>query len=250
VFGIFKPRLVIAVTVVAAVAVAGGAYAATRDSGANARQAFLSDAAKRLNVTPKQLQSALSGAAVDQLNAAVKAGKLTQAQANAIKRAIQNHGVAGPLGPMLGRGRFRGPLPKGPLPRPFPVAGPLAGAATYLGLTDAQLAKQLGSGKSLAQIAKAQGKSVSRLEQAMKSALKAKLDKAVAAKMITSAQEQQILSSIGSIINRQVNGAPARFRFGHQVVPKGAHPFTLPSMAAPPAGAPAQVPVPAPAAAY
>jgi hypothetical protein len=54
-----RGNLAIAVTTLAAIAFAGGAYAATQDSRAVGRQAFLSTAAKRLNVTPKQLESAL-----------------------------------------------------------------------------------------------------------------------------------------------------------------------------------------------
>jgi hypothetical protein len=79
-----KRKLAIAATAAAAAAFAGGAYAATQTSGTS-RQAFLNDVAKRLNVSPTQLQSALQGAFDDQLQAAVTAGKLTQAQADTIK---------------------------------------------------------------------------------------------------------------------------------------------------------------------
>ena len=97
-----KRRLAIGVVAVAAAAFAGGAYAATKDSNANTRQAFLNDVARRLHVTPAQLTSALEGAEMDQLNAAVASGKLTQAQANALKQRIQ-HGH-----PLLGApGLFR-----------------------------------------------------------------------------------------------------------------------------------------------
>jgi len=54
-----RGKLAIAVTTLAAIAFAGGAYAATQDSQAVGRQAFLSTAAKRLNVTPQQLELAL-----------------------------------------------------------------------------------------------------------------------------------------------------------------------------------------------
>lgn len=194
-------------------AFAGGAFAATKDSHRDARQAFLNDVAKRLNVSPAQLNSALKGAAVDQLDAAVKAGKLTQAQANELKQHIKQGGGPGPLlfgAPGPGQG-FRGPglLEHGD------GHGPLATAAKYLGLTKAQLRKQLISGKSLAQVAKAQGKSTSGLEQAITAQIKARLDKAVANKRITATQEQKLLSGLSAKIGDLINGTPPeRARFG------------------------------------
>src|SRR5579859_5135815 len=86
-----KSRLVIGATAVAVAAFAGGAYAATQ-TNSNPRQAFLNDVAKRLNVSPQMLRSALRGAQLDQLKAAVAAGKLTQAQANAIEKRLQRGG--------------------------------------------------------------------------------------------------------------------------------------------------------------
>ena len=103
-----KRKLVIALAVLAAAAFAGGAYASTRDSSTNARQAFLNDVAKRLHVTPAQLNSALTGALQDQLNAAVKAGKLTQAQADKIEQRIKANGGVPFFGPLFAPGRPRG----------------------------------------------------------------------------------------------------------------------------------------------
>ena len=82
-----KRNLVIGLAALAVAAFAGGAYAATQNSGPTTRQAFLNDVAKRLHVTPQQLSAALNGATADQLQAAVKAGQLTQAQANALAAA-------------------------------------------------------------------------------------------------------------------------------------------------------------------
>src|SRR5205823_9479933 len=98
---------VIGTATLAVAALGGGAYAATQSSS-NPRQAFLNDVAKRLHVTPQQLQSAVKGAYLDRLQAAVAAGKLTQGQANAIKQRIQRYGLLG-AGPLLGeRGLFHG----------------------------------------------------------------------------------------------------------------------------------------------
>jgi len=215
-----KRKLAIGATVTAAAAFAGGAYAATQ-SGGTTRQAFLTDVAKRLNVSPQQLNEALTGAFDDQLGAAVAAGRLTQAQANAIKQRIQQKGGL-PFG-------FGGPRHLG-APRQFRFPGHpflgahegrVAAAAKYLGLTEAQLANQLAAGKSLAQIARARGKSVSGLKAAMTDAVKARLDKAVSAKLLTSAQKQQILGRLSSVLDAQINSKGFAPRFGQQGFRRG-----------------------------
>ena len=188
----------IGVAVLAAAAFAGGgAYAATQ-SNTDPRQAFLNDLAKRLNVTPAQLRDALKGALLDRLDAAVKAGVITQAQANRIERRLES---GAPVPFFLGPRRF-GLRGFGLHANGFGVRGTLGAAASYLGLSDAQLLSDLRSGQTLAQIAKARGKSVAGLQQAITAAIKARLDKAVAAGRITQAQENKILSRIGRGLDR------------------------------------------------
>jgi hypothetical protein len=210
-------RNVTAIAVVATAAFAGGAYAATQASQTSPRQAFLNDAAKRLKVTPQQLNEAFRGAFFDQLDAAVAAGKLTKAQADKIKQRAQT-GAGLPFGgPRLG---LHG-LAHGFALRPpgLGQAGPghggrLDAAATYLGLTPQNLFKQLAGGKSLAQIASARGKSVSGLKAAMLAAIHARLDKAVSAKLITAAQEQQMLTRVPARLDAEISRAG--FRFPHR----------------------------------
>jgi hypothetical protein len=210
-----KRKLTFAIVGLAVVALAGGAYAATQNSGATSRQAFLNDVAKRLNVTPQQLRSALQGAYFDRLDAQVAAGKLTLAQANAIKKRLQQGGIAplglGPAGTFPAY-RFGGPVgPSGVGPRGFGfgmlggVGGQFAAAAAYLGITTSNLLSDVHSGKSLARIATAHGKTASGLESAISAAIKARLDKAVASKMITSAQEQKLLSNLSSVLSAIVS---------------------------------------------
>jgi hypothetical protein len=201
----------------------GGAYAAAAGSSSSTTtdpaQAFLNDVANRLHVSVADLQAALKGAASDQVDQLVKDGKLTQAQADKIKQRIQQG--KGPLagGPLVGPGRFfLGPLGGMDRGGPFlikPFFGGLDAAAKYLGLTDAQLGQKLASGKSLADIAKAQNKSVDGLKTAIKDQLKSRLDKAVSAKKITQAQENKVLANIDSRLDRLVNGsaliAPRKF---------------------------------------
>jgi hypothetical protein len=284
-----KRNLVIGLAALGVAAFAGGAYAATQNSGPSTRQAFLNDVAKRLHVTPQQLNSALSGAAVDQLQAAVTAGQITQAQANELEQRLKNSGTA-PLLPLApGFGGPRGfavpkvPFGAGPGPGPGPLgfgggfggAGlGLGAAASYLGLTNAQLFQQLQSGKSLAQVAAAKGKTVAGLEAAMTAPIKKALDAAVAKKAITAAREKQILSRYASGLSARINQkgirAPALRRFygggpggsgpgpGHPYwggpgAPgkgNGNGPSFVPPSATPPTpgGAPAQLFMPAPAA--
>ncbi len=95
----------------------------------------------------------------------------------------------------------------------FPAAGPgkharpafAAAVASYLGLTPAQLRVQLRAGKSLAQIAKAQGKSVDGLKTAILAGVKARLDKAVSAGQLTAAQEKTLLDRLSSHLDDLVN---------------------------------------------
>jgi AraC-like DNA-binding protein len=216
-------RLVIGATVVAFAAAGGGAYAATQSSSANPQQAFLNDVAKRLHVSPQKLTAAIKGAMSDRLNAAVKAGRLTPAQAKALKQHLAQKGgppfvppfFAAPFlfGPP-GHGGLQVPRAVGPggFPGPPPLfLGPSAGAASYLGLSQQQLFDQLRSGRSLAQIAKARGKSVSGLEKAMTASIKSRLDKLVSAGHISKSQEQKMLAMLSSAIHAMVNGSP-RFR--------------------------------------
>ncbi len=96
-----KPKLILASALLAACAFAGGAWAASvQSTPASSRQAFIQDVAKRLGTTPQKLTAAMQGAYADELNAAVKAGRLTRAQANAIEHAMRQHGL-GPVGPLF-----------------------------------------------------------------------------------------------------------------------------------------------------
>jgi len=207
---LIKPKIVAVGAGLAVVAGAGGAYAAISDKDKE-RQAFLNDAASRLNVSPEKLSDALKGAFFDRLDAAVKAGKLTQAQADEIKKGVnQNGGI--PFGPGGGP-REHHVFGLGPGPGLFGAG--FDAATSYLGITQAQLKQQFADGKSLADIAKAKGKSVDGLKTAIQDAVKAKLDAAVKNKRITSAQESKILSELKSRIDDIVSNSP--LRLGHKL---------------------------------
>jgi hypothetical protein len=218
-----KRAAIIGATVaIAAGGSVGGALAAsgTFDPAAE-RQAFLNDAAGRLGTTSTKLEEALKAAAIDRVDAALAAGQITTAQADEMKAAINSGKL--PLGVGIGPG--------------FGVHVGMAGgkfldaAATYLGLTEDQLRTQLESGKSLADVAQAQGKSVDGLKQAILNDVQTNLDQAVKDGRLTSDQRDQILADLKAHIDDLVNGTmPARpqgaFRDGFRFAPGGfAGPF-------------------------
>jgi hypothetical protein len=212
-----RPYLAL-VAVVACVGVTGGAaYAAVHSTEDSARQAVLADAAKRLGVTPSALQNALQQAQIDQINKLVAEGKLTKAQGQAIIAHIKS-GQAGPPTPMFGFGfhghafhahGFRVGMPP-VFGGPFGRGDMFQAAGTYLGLSQRALFTELKSGKTLAQVATAKGKSASGLEDAMVASVQKKLDAGVKAGKLTSKQEQGILAHVREMVDDLVNGT-----FGH-----------------------------------
>ena len=88
-------------------------------------------------------------------------------------------------------------------------------AAEYIGVGDAQLASARHDGQSLAQIATGNGKSVTGLQQALASAVKTNLDKAVSAGTLTQAQATQALATFQSQVDTLVNRTATGPMFGH-----------------------------------
>jgi hypothetical protein len=84
--------------------------------------------------------------------------------------------------------------------------GVLDTAATYLGMTVADLQAALESGKTLADEAAAKGKTVEGLVQALLAPVKTELDKRVTAGDITGAQETTILNDQTTHLTDLVNG--------------------------------------------
>jgi hypothetical protein len=208
-------RKVVAGTVAAlAVGGTGAGIAATqlRSSPGEESQAIVNDAAKQLGVQPDQLSGALKKAIENQIDAAVAAGRISKAQGDAVKQRVES-----------GNFPLFGPMPLGFGFRHFEHHGfpGLDAAASYLGLSQSRLDSKLEAGKTLAQVAKDQNKSVDGLVSALKADLKTKLDRAVSDGHITKAQEQEALKDAESRITALVNGKfmrpprPERW-FGHR----------------------------------
>jgi len=190
--------LVVAVGAGAAVAASTGAF----DPKAE-RDAFNAAVADKLGITTQKLEDAYKAAALERLDAAVAAGRITEAQADAIRARIESGDFLGPPGIMGGPG-MRGP------------GGHLSAAADYLGLDVSALAAKLQAGQSLADVAKAQGKSVDGLKQALIADEKQELDQAVADGRLTAAQRDEILSGLEARIDDMINrnGPPYGPGFG------------------------------------
>lgn len=140
------------------------------------------------------LESALLSALRSRVEAAKAAGKIDPARA---ERLLQR---APQLVERIVNARPRARTARARAAR----GGLLKAAATYLGLTNAQLAAELRSGKSLAQVAAAKNASVDGLKQALLAALKQKLDAAVAAGRLSDARAQQLLERAPAHIDRLV----------------------------------------------
>jgi hypothetical protein len=196
-----RARRVMAIgAVVAAVAAVGGTALAHESPTVGG--SFMGDFAHRLGVTPAKVRNAYRAALIDRVEAAVKAGHLTRAQADAIEARIRSHhdaepfGVGGPGGG-FGHGSFGH---GGPYEHhgPFPYHGPspLDAAATYLGVSEDALHKELAFGKTLAQVAKQKGRAVAGLEATMTASFRSHLAASVKAGRLTDAQSKRILAAV------------------------------------------------------
>ncbi len=194
-------------TRIAALATAGALAAAgtgvavattTSDDPKEREDAVLADAADRLDVTPSELRAALSEAEEAQLDADVKAGRLTQEQADAIKKHRSEMGtVLGP-GARFGKPELRFHV------SPHRGGGPIElieSAAKALGISRDELVDRLRDGDSLEQIAEAEGKSVDDVRDAVRSTLKERFDRAVEDGHLTREQADGMLEKLGGLID-------------------------------------------------
>lgn len=199
--------LVVAVGAGAAIAAATDAF----DPQAE-RDAFQAAVAKKLGVTTKQLEDAYKAAALERLDAAVAAGRITKAQADVLRERIESGDYPGPGFGLRGPGMHGG-------------GKHLAAAAEYLGLDIDALVEKLRSGQSLAEVAKAEGKSVEGLKQAILADAKSRLDQAVKDGRITDAQRDAMLERLEAGLEDIVNGTGPCLRGGPGGGPGFGHGF-------------------------
>src|SRR5206468_5601760 len=141
-------------------------------------------------------------------------------QADALKQRIESGDYPPFFGPSFGPGFGR--FHRGP-----PLFGErISAAADYLGLTEAQLRTELNSGRTLANIAKARGKSVDGLKQAILDDAKMKLDQAVKDGKLTQAEADELFARMKAHVDDLVDHGVFHFRFRERhdgSEPLGAH---------------------------
>jgi hypothetical protein len=216
-----KRYVLVSAVVLAAGAGGGAAIAASAgDDRQKTEQTILADAAKRLNVSPEDLKSALGAAEDAQLDQQVKDGKLTQEQADAVKKARAAQGTVlggaggpgprgphgGPGGPGGGRGGFG--FGFGGLRFHGDAGGALDAAATALGVKRDDLIAKLRDGKSIADVAKDQGTSLDDVKTAITTAVTKELDARVADQKLTAAQRDKVLAELKDHLDDLVTMKP------------------------------------------
>ena len=205
-------KIAVGGVLVLAVSGAGAAVAATKlRTPQQENRAVLNDVAGQLGVSPERLTNAFKTALKNRIDQAVKDGHLTQAEATRMKAAIDRQSV-----PMLGPGFHRGGGP-GHFGRRHHG---LEAAATYLGMTEAALRKQLASGKTLAQVAKDRNKSVDGLVTALVAEKKARIEQAVDDGHLSRAQADELVARLKEHVTAMVNGRFERRR-EHRFGPLG-----------------------------
>ena len=209
-----------------AIAVATGALAAAGTgvavgaAGDGAKQdeaAILSAAAKRLDTSPQELREALRAAVDARLDQAVEDGRLTPEQADAIRRHREESGSVLGFAP-------RGPHGPGPH-LAMSGSGPLTHVAKALGIGERRLFRRLHAGRTLSEIAEAEGKDVDEVKAAAKAGAEEDLAQAVEEGALTREQADERLAHLDRHLDDLAeHGLPARPRF-HR---RGGPPFPPP----------------------
>lgn len=216
-------RTVLAATV-AGLAVAGGGAAVAASQTDSPASTFLDAVAGHLGISSDKLEDATRAAAIDQVDQALADGRITQEQADEMKSRIESGEAPLFLGPGVLGFRHGGPGHEG-RGHHLLFGDKLSSAAEFLGLTEAELREQLRDGKTLAQVAEAEGKSVDGLEQAILDGAKSDLDEAVANERLTQEQADAIYERLQGSIDDLVNGKlPGPRGPGFGVGPPGAAP--------------------------
>jgi hypothetical protein len=204
----FPRKRAIAIGAAVLVVAGGGGAAVAATTSSSSPNDFLDSVAKHLGISRQKLDDATKAAAIDQVDAQLAAGKITKDQAAELKKRIESGDIpplGGLRGPGFGLGGPGGPGGPGPLLKAG-IGDSLTAAAKYLGLSESDLRTQLKSGKSLADVAKAQSKDLAGLEQAILAAAKSDLDKAVSDKKLTQSQADDVYNRLKSNIGDMVNG--------------------------------------------
>jgi pyrroline-5-carboxylate reductase len=161
------------------------------------------DVAARLGITADTLREAFKDALDARVDAAVKAGRLTPEQGAKLKERIANAKGLGRLAFHRAIRHHRG-LVRGIQHRAH-APGVIA---KYIGIPPKELRSELRSGKSLAQIATAHGKTEDGLVNATLAPVKSRLDRAVQNKRLTQQRADEILARLTDGVKKAVERTP------------------------------------------
>lgn len=201
-------RRTIAVAVAALAVTGGGGAAIAASQGSSASpEAFLDSLAEHLGISTEELEDAAKAAATDQVEAALEEGRITEQEAERLKERIQQSDAPFLFGPPL----FGGPHHHGGAG----LAMKFKAAAEYLGLTNAELRERLEDGQSLADVARAEDKSVDGLKQALLDDARTRLDEAVEDEELTRERANEMLERLRERIDDFVERGFEGPRPGH-----------------------------------
>ena len=177
-----------------------------------ATDSIIQELAKNLGITERQLRDALKKTGLTLLDKAVADGKITTAQADALRGRI-NDGTA----PLFGFGRIEG-LGKGGEHGPggpeiigglrgLAGIGDLTAAADFLGISVDQLTQELTSGKTPTDIAAAHGKTRDQLKQFLTDAFNTRVQAGVDSGKVTSAMATAMKDAFAKNIDKLLDTA-------------------------------------------
>jgi hypothetical protein len=220
-----KSKKKLAVASVALAVVGGGGVAVAASDSGPSPSSFLDSVAEHLGISRDELDDATRAAAIEQVDAALEAGRITEEEAERLKEQIES----GEVPPFFGLPifpHFSGPRGDGERGFDFrfefrhdggpAVGASLSAAAEYLGLTVDQIEGRLEDGETLAEIAKAEGKTVDGLVDAFLAEAKERLDEAVEEGRLTNPERaDEILERLETVIRdfvengfRRLHGLP------------------------------------------
>jgi polyhydroxyalkanoate synthesis regulator phasin len=156
------------------------------------RERFFNRLAENLGITPEELKAAVQQTALDLVDEAVAAGRLTEEQAQRIRERIESGNV-----PFFGKPR--------PHPRPCRGLHVVRAVAEFLDVEPGEVISGLHQGQSLAQIAEANGSSAEELKGFLLSKVEERVNAAVEAGRITEEQAAAILERAEEGIERLIN---------------------------------------------
>jgi len=208
-------KALITATIVAFVALGAGAIARRASAQAPHGEAtptaggFKERVAEKLGVSVEQLDQAVHDAALDAVNEAEAAGKITPEQATKARQRIEDGKGAGLFDRIRERSVDR-PEHRLTLVR----RGIVRSAATALGMTPEDLRAELQSGDSIADVASEHGVSLEDVKARISSDAEAKLSEAVANGRLTEERADELLArltaKLDEILNKSKEPAAAR----------------------------------------